>query len=347
MDFFDLFSNILTAYVSGVFIIVGLGVALLGIFIAYSETFSSKTDKIITATIAGVRLCDNKSDSDSQTLYYPVFEYVGEDGQIKQVESLSGSSYLRNKIPGTRLKIRLSSNKDGWASPVGMAGIYIGLTLMLFGLAFVGAGASFVPKTTVTLCVWGIAVLHLGNKLRKIVIPKNLRETKEQWRARITKEDDTSRKFIPMLGRQDVVRMLRKLDTTQQITTFVSMLVALGMMYGGYYFYDKEQKFIETAVLTDSSGYSRDSSGEYTQLTYTDQNGQTHTGRDAWSHIFLDNQGSNEAQVYYSPQNPDDFVVARGRWQSGLYKVLMGLGGIIFVSNLMSYFRLRNRLSQM
>ena len=135
-DMFMLVSQIFVAYVAGIFILAGFAISLIGLFILYAELFPRKGDKVVKATIVGVRANAEGLEEGSHHINYPVSEYVGEDGQLKRVESMEGSSSLTDKMPGKHVQIRLHADKPGWATPIGKTGRVIGLVLCCFGVLF-------------------------------------------------------------------------------------------------------------------------------------------------------------------------------------------------------------------
>lgn len=197
---------LVTGALSGLFLLAASVMVFFGGLVAYIELFPNKADRVVKATIKGVR---SKIGNDGGAMNYPVFEYVDTDGVTKTAESLAGSSSLTDKIPGTQVRIRLNGNKPGWATQLGMSGLILGLGFFLFGglLGYIAVEiiATLNPTTYV---MWALVLLHFGNKVRKMIIPKSLRETKEAWQSRKTKEDNTDRQSLPMLGRSEVKRKL-------------------------------------------------------------------------------------------------------------------------------------------
>jgi len=169
-----LLKTIFVSYVQGIFLFIGAIVSVLGAAILWKETFSGKNDRFFTAKIIGVRSgLSSLQENGKSTIYYPVFEYVNGHGQIVEAESLSGSSLLRNKFPGTKVKIKVDMETPDWGSPVGFGWKIGGLIGFLFGIGLIYGGISFQPITVITIAVWLIAAAKPILKFRKIVIPKS------------------------------------------------------------------------------------------------------------------------------------------------------------------------------
>lgn len=202
----DILPHLLTGALSGLFLLASGVMIFFGGLVAYIELFPNKADRVVKATIKGVR---SRIDDNGNPLNYPVFEYVDTDGDTKMAESLSGSSSLADKIPGTQVRIRLSGSKQGWATQLGMSGLILGFGFFLFGwlLGYI-AIVIIATLNPTTYLMWALVLLHFGNKVRKIIIPKSLRETKDAWKTRRLKEDNTDRQSMPMMGRAEVKQKL-------------------------------------------------------------------------------------------------------------------------------------------
>ncbi len=197
---------IFTGAISGFFLLAGSVVIFFGGLVAYIELFPNKEDRVVKATIKGVRA---KTGDDGTAMNYPVFEYVDSDGVTKEAESLSGTSSLADKVPGTQVRIRLNGNKPGWATQLGMSGLILGLGFLLFGLLLGFIAVHFIATLNpTTYIMWFLVFAYFGNKVRKIIIPKSLRETREAWKARRLTEDNTDRKSLPMTGLAEVKQKL-------------------------------------------------------------------------------------------------------------------------------------------
>ncbi len=341
------FISILTSLVQGGFIIGGVIFICIGLLMAYSELFTSKDQRITKAKIIGVRAGKPISSNSKGQIYYPVFEYVGDNGQIIQAESLSGSSYLRNKFPGDFTKIKVSHDSPDWVSPVGKIWLIIALVFCAVGGVVIFGATTFAKVTYITLGVWGYFILQILFKLRKIVIPKRLRESKANFRIRINQKRDDQRKSLPLLDKNDVFLLLKEEDRIQQRIYPLALLIAVGFIASGYFFYDKENKFIMQANVTTGTYAHLESSQP--RVTYYTQDGNKQTYRDEFFRFFPSSYSLNagdEIQVYYVPSSPSKAVIGRGIWQGLYYKILMGFGVLMLVQSIMAASRRKNRMSR-
>lgn len=346
-DIPNLISQIFMAYIGGVFLLAGAAIFFVGLLFIYDHFRSGSGYKIVNATIAGVRTVAKTFGNKTSNMYYAVFEYVGDRGEMVQAESLEGTSNLRSYILGTRIKIRLDNNRLGWATPINNNGLYISLFLIILAGGMITTVLHFISLSYVTYVVWGVVVLHLGNKFRKIITPKNLRETNEAFRTRILQRDNAERLSIPLLGKDTVLKEVKKMDGQQLATYPLAFIFSLTVMLGGLYLMNRETVFITNAATAEGSySVGQNTNGKPTTMTFVTAREETIVAQDPWSHIFLPESTRNAVQVYYNPESPNEFVVARGLWQGALYKLMMGFGTFMLIQSLLSYRKLRQRMTR-
>ncbi len=347
-DPFFWIQSILISLAQGGFILGGLIFLGLGLLMTYSEIFMGKDQRIAKAKIIGVRVENSKTTSSNENMYYPVFEYVGDNGQITQAESLSGSSYLRDKIPGRFVKVKVDADTQDWVSPVGLVWLIISIIFVGVGGGMIFGAATFAKITFITIGVWGLFFLQIALKVRKskIIIPKGLRGTKESFKIRLNHQRNDKRKTLPLLSAQDVAILLKKEDLLQQRLYPLVLLVAMAIIVGGYYLYDKENKFIERANM--STGKYVKGNGGY-KIIYRDESNRKLSYRDEFARFFPSSfsvTSGDKVQVYYLPTSPSEVVVNRGIWQGLYYKGLMGLGLLILLQSTISAVRRKSRMSR-
>ncbi|MDD3021392.1 MAG: hypothetical protein PHX61_10535 [Alphaproteobacteria bacterium] len=348
-DPFFWIQSILISLAQGGFILGGLIFLGLGLLMTYSEIFMGKDQRITKAKIIGVRVENSKTTSSNQNMYYPVFEYVGDNGQITQAESLSGSSNLRNKIPGSFVKVKVDADTQDWVSPVGLVWLIISIIFVGVGGGMIFGAATFAKITFITIGVWGLFFLQIALKVRKskIIIPKGLRGTKESFKIRLNHQRNDKRKTLPLLSAQDVAILLKKEDLLQQRLYPLVLLVAMAIIAGGYHLYDKEKKFIESANVT--TGKYVKGNGGYTKIIYRDESNRKLSYRDEFARFFPSsfsvNSGS-KVRVYYLPESPSEVVVNRDIWQGLYYKMLMWIGLLVLIQSTISSIRRKSRMSR-
>ncbi|GEM_PF-6865448 len=343
-NWFFLLWNIFTAYIQGVFVLGGLILWALGLLIIFADFLKLSGQRMTKAKIIGVRARSSEHKNRSSTIYYPVFEYVDDNGQMVKAESLSGSSLLKNKIPGSYTRIKVIKDSPNWVTPTGYVWPIIALILIFAGNCLLYGTLTFAPLTTVTFCVWFLGAAHLAFKLKKIFIPKNLRETKIKFMNRKLHQRDSERKSLPMLDGTAVALLLRKHDKEQQAIFPIIVLFALGCIYGGYYFLEKENTFIQTASVV--TGKYSSASGTERKITYKDSSGTKFKKTDEFSQFFPTTYSEPETEIYLSPNNPNIYVIGRGLWQGVYYKLLMAVGGMSLFQSILSFLKRRQRLSR-
>lgn len=344
LKWLELIPDILFAYMQGAMMVMGATVFALAILIFFAERASGASQRIVKARIIGVRTGSTKTSDTPSTIYYPVFEYVDNDGQRVQAESFSGSSLLKDKIPNSYVFVKIDSDTPGWASPVGNVWSIIAFIMALVGVALIAGPLSFANYNVVTYTVWGLVALQAIRKGRKLFIPAKLREAKKKFMEGKMMVHDETRQTLPMMDFVSVSALIQKQDKVALAMLPVALLIFCGMIGSGYYLNDKEQKFI--AAANQTTGTYDLSDDNFRKIEYIDQNGEKHHKYDDYSRLYPSTFHTGKTDIFYQPDKPGTIVIGRGIWQGLYYKLLMGFGALLLFSSLKDAARRRRRLSR-
>lgn len=342
MEIFEIVSLLFTAYFSGALFIAGLVTTGLAGLILYAELKSD--DQEIKAKIVGVRESQPSSTDEEGRVYYPVFEILDSHGMPKRLESRSGSSLLSNKVPGSSVRVKINEENPDWATPVGKTWIIIGIIIFLVGMGCFAGAWTLTESSLITWCVWALMGLWSIRKIRKIILPKDLRSAKKKFMKERKESDFETRTALPLIDEQGFRQLIRKQDKTQLVMSPLAILVACGIIYAGYHLQEQEQKFFADTNITTGT-YDR-TDKHFPKVTYTDDTGAHHEIYDEYSRIYPSTIMATTAKVHYKKANSEDAVVGRGIWQGLYWKLLMAFGAFMLVQTLVSVSKTRKRLSR-
>ncbi|MDY0028451.1 MAG: hypothetical protein RBR86_00765 [Pseudobdellovibrionaceae bacterium] len=343
VDWFIVFKAIIVAYVQGVFLFIGLIIALLGCAVLWREIFSGKNHRFYSAKITGVRSgFSSLKEGGRSAIYYPVFEYVDRHGQLIMAESLSGSSLLRNKFPGTTVKVKVDIETPDWVTSVGIGWKIGGAIGLLCGLAMILGGTFFQSITALTLVIWGLMAIKPLLKLRKIIIPRKDRLSKFDFKILRKTERNNDRKDLPILSKDDVLVLLRKEDRSQQLIFPFVVLIACGIIYAGFGFLQTQDDMLSSYESVDGV-YVGEKSFPERRIEFVTKQGIQIRLTDDFAGLYPSTFSTQAVSVYYDPANPYRHVVSRGIWQGAGFKLMIGLGGLMLLQSLRSALRRRSR----
>ncbi|HOO52008.1 MAG TPA: hypothetical protein PLK94_12030 [Alphaproteobacteria bacterium] len=301
--------------------------------------------KIIGVRVGSPSVGTGAGKTSRSTIYYPVFEYRDRHGKTIVAESLSGSSLLRNKIPGTKVKVKVDEESPEWVSP--KSAIWIIIPLLMLGISIgMGIGLySLHDITPVTVIVWVLIAIHFLWGRRKFLPPQNMHLNKFEFKLKKKAERDEKRKSLVMLNADEVALILKKEDRFQQIALPFVLIIACALLYGGHYLDRQQQDFIASAVSVE--GTYEEMSGIERRVLYKSPKGKLIKKRDPLAKLFPSTRSAKTIRVYHSRSSAYNAVIDRGIWQGAEFKLMMGVGGLILFQSIMAAFRRRSRMSRM
>lgn len=318
---------------------------LLGALMMYSNYHSNAGDYKVRARITGFRSGNGKlnAGNDDGTMFYPVYEYTDRNGQTIQAESNSGSSAMNPKLIGTSVMIQVNPATPQRASTPMPIFLIIGAMLLLMGSVMFYSAISIYPVNGYTWMMSAAGLLYLGYKIKKIIKPKEQRESKDEFRARIDKEFIENREAMPLLGRTETAEIIRKRDLIAQRMAPVVFLISIGILAAGYYF--GKDVAMMTANGARTSGElvryeaQRDSEGTTTYkpyVRYTDTAQAIHTFGDKFSSSARPYAAGDAVPVLYL-EGQDKAMIDRGLWNWALPGGLLLVGLLCLLGAISSH----------
>lgn len=299
---------------------------LLGGLMIYSNFHSNSGDYRVRGRVTGFRSGSGKlgDTAGAGSMFYPVYEYTDRHGQAIQAESNSGSSAMNPKLIGTTVVIQVNPATPHRASTSMPIFFIIGAMLLLMGSALFYSAFSFYPVNGYTWGIGAIGLLHLGYKIRRLIKPKEQRETKDEFRTRIDKEFLETRQAMPLVGRTEATALLRKRDLIAQRAAPFVFLIAIGILGAGFYF--TKDIALMTATGSRASGElvryeaQRDSEGVTTYkpyVRYLDSAQTIHVFGDKFSFSIRPYAAGDPVPVLYL-EGQDKAMIDRGLWNWAL-----------------------------
>lgn len=168
-------------------VLLGIGGAVIGYDLYTRRTWTRVSGKIVGAK--------EKPGSAGKkgALYTAVFEYTGADGKTRQSLGASSSSFLGDKIPGTRLRLLVNPKDPEDTLRPGWWLLVLGLIFAVPGFFFLvraimQGGASLLYTPLVLLAAAG----YIGFRIKKAIKPRDQWQNHEAFRARVEKNPNAA-----------------------------------------------------------------------------------------------------------------------------------------------------------
>lgn len=304
------------------------------------------TYKKFPGTIVGVvekeaRLKRGKKNGDN-TIYYPLIEYIDENGTTIRARANSGSSLLSDKKTGKVLTIYVDP-RDPQNIQIG------GWGLLLIGSVFGAPGflflkpfiAGFEPSlpALIAFVLFSLLLVTKGLKLFK-GIKRDKPLTMAEFETLKREQRQEERKQDIVLTESEVAEKIE--EKTRQyvyVAPFV-ILVGLAMFCGGGYWAYTLNTFMQGAQRVE--GRVIDMKDSYSDGSYTYYPVVEFEKPDGGKSSFTDNIGTNppsyergeNVTVLYNPKFPYKPMIDRGIWNWVFQTGLCALGFLILVSGL-------------
>lgn len=351
MDLFDAFFSAASAFNLIVVFFVGSAFALIGLALLAKHFLSDRKSKRVKVKLVGVRVAERTNGHRKSSIYYPVFEYVGPNGNLIRAECDSGSSFLSNKIPGKKLTVFISEDRPYQASIPGKG-------LLIFGLIFAAIGGGLIYHsltafsfTPISIPGGGLLLLWMAYKLSKIIKPKDEWETFKQFRERTGKEFIEKREALPFLGKAEIFDLLKKQDTAFKRNMPLMVLIAFGLIGGGVWV--GKSTFRMTTLGAQAPGVvvglkksrNSDSTTYYPLVKFKDQHGIYTQFQDQVGSSPPAYHAGEDVMVYYMAADPRIAMIDRGIWNWTFTAILGALGLLILWITFAQYGAVRYRQS--
>lgn len=321
-------------------VLLGIGGAVIGYDLYTRRTWTRVSGKIVGAKE------EPGSAGKKGPLYTAVFEYTGADGKTRQSLGASSSSFLGDKIPGTRLRLLVNPKDPEDTLRPGWWLLVLGLIFAVPGFFFLAraimqGGASLLYTPLVLLAAAG----YIGFRIKKAIKPRDQWQNHEAFRARVEKKIQTRRDTRKTEGRllseAEIWARLRKYDRAVLLWSPLTFLIAVGLLIGAVYTKRNTEDFLSEALRTGGtvvrieSTYSSSSGGSGSYTYYPVVGFVTEAGA---SVEVRDRVGSNPpsfrrgdaVSVLYDPNDPQSAWIDRGAWNWALPAGL-GAGGTLLL----------------
>jgi len=339
---FTLLSDFSMAQGQIALLVVGTILLLLGGLLFGWDVYWHLKGQRVSGHIAAVTV----SGTGSGEMYYPLYEYKDFSGAPIRAEGDTGSNSLAGWLPGTPRTLYVHPHEPQHVTPAGLLCPIIGVILSAVGIAMIYVAFMHYRFNIVTAGLICWLLLAGGNKLRKIIKPKALRETKEQFLARKQAEKMSGRRE---LSESEICDRLRARTKSSAIATPLVCLLAIGFIGLGMYLGRATSHLLATGVRAEGQVVSMESSSS-SNNSYTYYPVVAFDAGSAGRMRFKDRFGSNppsystgqKVTVIYDPANPQTASIDHGigNW---LGSVLSVSGGAILLLMVASSIRGQRR----
>jgi hypothetical protein len=302
---------------------------------------------------------DKGKKTTRQRVYFPVIEYLADDGRRMRAHTFSGSSRLVNKLPGKRVRILVKPGEEDVARVKGLGPVVFGALFAGFGLLLLA-----IALTQYRFSFWTVPcfLAMVAFAAFKLLLPAKKRtgegrsrvEAVRAWKRRKHRE---ALEECEEIEADEAHRLAAQQGRATRKAAPVFGLVSLGMMAGGYYVgqgvlsLETEGLSAVGEIVRIEARQGQDSEGRQTTTYYPVVGFQSAGGQQI---EFTSRFGSSSTSyrrgdrvdVLYSPLNPrEDAMIDRGAWNWLLPGGLSAAGLLAFCASVSSYLAARRRES--
>ena len=280
-----------------------------------------------------------------------VYRYVSPSGETLEATSLEGSSSVRGKETGTTVPLWVIPEKSNEVQEAGNhVFTVVGVLLLGAGVALFWVGVTAWRTGPMTWVVASLAVVHLLQKVRGIIAPKDKALPRSLWRELLAQMRDAgaqARNAPPVQRLEELTRLpeyrdkqIRQRAQLRRLAPFLVLagigLLALGVHQSRLLMRLQSSGMRAPGTVTSLIS-SRSSNGGvtyYPRVSYTDGQGRKVD--------FKDSTGTNPPMyhvgeaviVLYLPGETGRAAIDRGLWNWLPSVILYVLGGAVFAGGL-------------
>jgi hypothetical protein len=335
---FDLVFNTLTALNQvatfvGALIFWGLGGLLVG-----NAIYWRRHAVCVQGQVIGVRRDGNCLNA--------VYRYVSPSGETLEATSLEGSSSVRGKETGTMVPLRVIPEKPNEVQEAGNPVFtVVGVALLGAGVVLFWVGVTAWRTGPMTWVVASLAVVHLLQKVRGIIAPKDKALPRSPWRELLAQMRDAraqARNQQPLQRLEELTALpeyrdkeIRQRAQLRRLAPFLVLagiaLLALGV-HQSRVLLRLQSTGVRTPGIVTSLASSSDSHGGVTYhpiVAYSDGHGRKVAFRDSVGTNPPMYRVGQAVTVLYAPGDEARAVVDRGLWNWLPSVILYVLGGAV------------------
>ncbi len=271
----------------------------------------------------------------SGEMYYPVYEYTDGNGAAVQAPSDSGSNWIGDKLPGTELTLFVRPDDPQSVATGSALWVLFGLLFFLPGAALLFYALSHMKFNIFVLGILAYLLGHGAWKLKKIIKPRDQRETGKQFMAR--KRTERAAAGTP-LSEQDIRDRLRVQERNSGSAMPILVVAAVLLVAGGAYVGHNLAQ-LESSGSRAQGKVARLDSVSQTHGGYTYYAVVDFTRGDGAQQEFRDSTGSSSpleergeaVGVLYDPADPAHAIIDRGLWNWAVPAGLSGAGLLLLL----------------
>lgn len=254
-----------------------------GLFCAGKFFAQKPGDVRVKARIVAIRAGTSNFEDNKSGMYYPVYEYTSQNGDAVRAESDWGSSSLSDKKIGTSTYVYVDPANPTKVKTDMPILIVIGLFFLVVGAGLFYGALTLFPLNRFTVVGILAAFVIAAYKFKKIIIPKHLRLSKEDFQKKINSRFLQDRQSLPLLGQQDVTKVQRTHDGMVRKSAPILLVLALGMIGGGFFMGHETISLTLDGVpangkVVDYKSIQGKKGTSYSPVvTYIDEHGTSHT----------------------------------------------------------------------
>ena len=280
-----------------------------------------------------------------------VYRYVSPSGETLEATSLEGSSSVRGKETGTTVPLWVIPEKPNEVQEAGNhLFTVVGVLLLGAGVALFWVGVTAWRTGPMTWVVASLAVVHLLQKARGIIAPKDKALPRSLWRELLAQMRDAgaqARNAQPVQRLEELTRLpeyrdkqIRQRAQLRRLAPFL-VLAGIGLLALGVHqsrlLLRLQSTGVRTPGIVTSLVSSSDSHGGVTYhpiVAYTDGHGRKVAFRDSVGTNPPMYRAGQAVTVLYAPDEEARAVVDRGLWNWLPSVILYVLGGAAFAGGL-------------
>lgn len=346
MDLFDLIFQGAEAFNQIIIFMVGSVIFIIGAMMIAGHFHTQAKTKKVKARICAVRAEKRSNDND---MYYPVVEYVDQQGNLIQAESMSGSSILHNKIPDTRLTVLIDPDKPNRFNHDGRVLLIIGAFLGLVGVGICIFSLKAFDFTPFSVLGGVLLLLWTGLKIKRNIKPRDQWEKPNEFMERKYADFLEKRERLTLLDKNDVKERLRKQAVQKRKWAPFFILIGLALCGGGGYFAVSLNDMLQNGIRAEGKVVEMKSDCDTEGCTYRpvvrfkDKNGKTKRFEDSIGSNPPSHKVGDDVTVLYLENGRKKPMIDRGIWNWVLPAGFVGCGLLIVIVLISQISRTRQR----
>ena len=291
------------------------------------------------------------SQGQGSEFYYSVFEYQAPNGDRMEQMSKMGSTGLLNRIPGTEVDLMVLPEKPQKVRRKSVFLLVFGLVFFLPGMFVMYIAVTTFEANYMVFVMVLAGIGFIGFKILNFMKDIPLEELKEGLASIKSSKMEITESGGPknthQLTTAEIQERMKSQVKTLRIGAWITVLIAVGLIVGGYYAQEDMRERIEMGVnaqgevvdMRQKRSSSSDGGTSYTYhaiVHFTDLSGRSVRFEDSMGSSHPMMKVGDAVKVLYVPDNPRDAIIDRGIFNWGLS------GGLFAFAILLLWIALHN-----